>query len=163
MPSEDSYAENDESARGHAGEDLRFRIWYGSLRFFGWPRFDPGQNFCNHLRYANANVAGVRTSLDAGSYHEHVRPDMATIARTNWIARKSLRRLRKCFITRDLRNSHRTDSNRRPAVYKTAALPTELRWRPRPLYRRQLPTQRSVAKSRFFQTIDIGRAAALSW
>ncbi len=25
--------------------------------------------------------------------------------------------------------SHRSDSNRRPAVYKTAALPTELRWR----------------------------------
>jgi hypothetical protein len=26
------------------------------------------------------------------------------------------------------RNSHRSDSNRRPAVYKTAALPIELRW-----------------------------------
>lgn len=28
-----------------------------------------------------------------------------------------------------LLQSHRSDSNRRPAVYKTAALPTELRWR----------------------------------
>jgi len=43
--------------------------------------------------------------------------------------------------------SHRTDSNRRPAVYKTAALPTELRWRiaPKLLYNKHF---RSFLQSR---------------
>lgn len=36
-------------------------------------------------------------------------------------------------------DSHRSDSNRRPAVYKTAALPAELRWRIQP------PIQRIIA------------------
>ena len=64
------------------------------------------------------------------------------------IARKCLRRLKKHLRLRELRQSHRGDSNPQPAVYKTAALPIELRWRRRP-GSRALSLRR--AASRFYR------------